>query len=89
MLQIASLLKDHERIQSVQSSAPSDDDSDIKKIKKVRHSRDVELLGRCGAVRGELGFELGILPLRWAEHPHGTHTELLPDGAASHPRGWQ
>ncbi|POI20797.1 hypothetical protein CIB84_015456, partial [Bambusicola thoracicus] len=36
VLQIASLLKDHERIQSVQSSAPSDDDSDIKKIKKVQ-----------------------------------------------------
>uniref|UniRef100_A0A8B9T7Q8 Ras protein specific guanine nucleotide releasing factor 1 n=1 Tax=Anas platyrhynchos TaxID=8839 RepID=A0A8B9T7Q8_ANAPL len=34
--EIASLLKDHERIQSVQSSAPSDDDSDIKKIKKVQ-----------------------------------------------------
>ncbi|NWW02871.1 RGRF1 factor, partial [Oreocharis arfaki] len=34
--QIASLLKDHERIQASQSSAPSDDDSDIKKIKKVQ-----------------------------------------------------
>lgn len=34
-LQIASLLKDHERIQAGQSSTPSDDDSDIKKIKKV------------------------------------------------------
>ncbi|OXB62815.1 hypothetical protein ASZ78_008033 [Callipepla squamata] len=34
--EIASLLKDHERIQSGQSSAPSDDDSDIKKIKKVQ-----------------------------------------------------
>ncbi|XP_010023265.1 PREDICTED: ras-specific guanine nucleotide-releasing factor 1, partial [Nestor notabilis] len=33
---IASLLKDHERIQAGQSSAPSDDDSDIKKIKKVQ-----------------------------------------------------
>jgi len=33
--QIASLLKDHERIQAGQTSAPSDDDSDIKKIKKV------------------------------------------------------
>ncbi|KAJ7416775.1 Ras-specific guanine nucleotide-releasing factor 1 [Willisornis vidua] len=35
-LQIASLLKDHERIQANQTSAPSDDDSDIKKIKKVQ-----------------------------------------------------
>lgn len=34
-LQIASLLKDHERIQAGQTSVPSDDDSDIKKIKKV------------------------------------------------------
>ncbi|NWX32588.1 RGRF1 factor, partial [Notiomystis cincta] len=34
--QIASLLKDHERIQASQGSAPSDDDSDIKKIKKVQ-----------------------------------------------------
>ncbi|NWR80218.1 RGRF1 factor, partial [Centropus unirufus] len=34
--EIASLLKDHERIQAGQSSAPSDDDSDIKKIKKVQ-----------------------------------------------------
>ncbi|XP_050823288.1 ras-specific guanine nucleotide-releasing factor 1 [Gopherus flavomarginatus] len=34
--EIASLLKDNERIQSTQSSAPSDDDSDIKKIKKVQ-----------------------------------------------------
>ncbi|NWX91428.1 RGRF1 factor, partial [Nothoprocta pentlandii] len=33
--EIAALLKDNERIQSGQSSAPSDDDSDIKKIKKV------------------------------------------------------
>ncbi|OWK52070.1 Ras-specific guanine nucleotide-releasing factor 1 [Lonchura striata] len=33
---IASLLKDHERIQASQGSAPSDDDSDIKKIKKVQ-----------------------------------------------------
>lgn len=33
--QITSLLKDHERIQAGQTSAPSDDDSDIKKIKKV------------------------------------------------------
>ncbi|XP_039347910.1 ras-specific guanine nucleotide-releasing factor 1 isoform X1 [Mauremys reevesii] len=34
--EIASLLKDNERIQSTQSSAPNDDDSDIKKIKKVQ-----------------------------------------------------
>ncbi|XP_015728873.1 ras-specific guanine nucleotide-releasing factor 1 isoform X1 [Coturnix japonica] len=34
--EIASLLKDNERIQSVQSSTPSEDDSDIKKIKKVQ-----------------------------------------------------
>uniref|UniRef100_A0A8C6J6J7 Uncharacterized protein n=1 Tax=Melopsittacus undulatus TaxID=13146 RepID=A0A8C6J6J7_MELUD len=34
--EIASLLKDHERIQAGQSSTPSDDDSDIKKIKKVQ-----------------------------------------------------
>ncbi|CAN8187280.1 unnamed protein product [Coccothraustes coccothraustes] len=34
--EIASLLKDHERIQASQSSAPSEDDSDIKKIKKVQ-----------------------------------------------------
>ncbi|XP_057242157.1 ras-specific guanine nucleotide-releasing factor 1 isoform X2 [Malurus melanocephalus] len=34
--EIASLLKDHERIQASQSSAPNDDDSDIKKIKKVQ-----------------------------------------------------
>ncbi|NWI40973.1 RGRF1 factor, partial [Picathartes gymnocephalus] len=34
--EIASLLKDHERIQANQSSTPSDDDSDIKKIKKVQ-----------------------------------------------------
>ncbi|NWT01871.1 RGRF1 factor, partial [Mionectes macconnelli] len=34
--EIASLLKDHERIQASQSGAPSDDDSDIKKIKKVQ-----------------------------------------------------
>ncbi|XP_032556435.1 ras-specific guanine nucleotide-releasing factor 1 isoform X1 [Chiroxiphia lanceolata] len=34
--EIASLLKDHERIQASQSSVPSDDDSDIKKIKKVQ-----------------------------------------------------
>lgn len=62
MLQIASLLKDHERIQSVQSSAPSDDDSDIKKIKKVWHSRGGGLLGRCGAVREELGLAAGRPP---------------------------
>ncbi|NXK40780.1 RGRF1 factor, partial [Piprites chloris] len=34
--EIAALLKDHERIQASQTSAPSDDDSDIKKIKKVQ-----------------------------------------------------
>uniref|UniRef100_A0A663MVN5 Ras protein specific guanine nucleotide releasing factor 1 n=1 Tax=Athene cunicularia TaxID=194338 RepID=A0A663MVN5_ATHCN len=34
--EIASLLKDHERIQAGQTSTPSDDDSDIKKIKKVQ-----------------------------------------------------
>ncbi|KFM08299.1 Ras-specific guanine nucleotide-releasing factor 1, partial [Aptenodytes forsteri] len=34
--EIASLLKDHERIQAGQTSVPSDDDSDIKKIKKVQ-----------------------------------------------------
>ncbi|NXA05032.1 RGRF1 factor, partial [Sapayoa aenigma] len=34
--EIASLLKDHERIQASQTSVPSDDDSDIKKIKKVQ-----------------------------------------------------
>ncbi|KFP07242.1 Ras-specific guanine nucleotide-releasing factor 1, partial [Calypte anna] len=34
--EIASLLKDNERIQAGQTSAPSDDDSDIKKIKKVQ-----------------------------------------------------
>ncbi|NXT18496.1 RGRF1 factor, partial [Syrrhaptes paradoxus] len=34
--EIASLLKDHERIQAGQSSTPSEDDSDIKKIKKVQ-----------------------------------------------------
>ncbi|CAM2098898.1 ras-specific guanine nucleotide-releasing factor 1 isoform X2 [Caretta caretta] len=34
--EIASLLKDNERIQSTQSSVPNDDDSDIKKIKKVQ-----------------------------------------------------
>ncbi|XP_068059539.1 ras-specific guanine nucleotide-releasing factor 1 isoform X1 [Anomalospiza imberbis] len=34
--EIASLLKDHERIQASQGSAPSEDDSDIKKIKKVQ-----------------------------------------------------
>uniref|UniRef100_A0A8C6J7J5 Uncharacterized protein n=1 Tax=Melopsittacus undulatus TaxID=13146 RepID=A0A8C6J7J5_MELUD len=36
VMSIASLLKDHERIQAGQSSTPSDDDSDIKKIKKVQ-----------------------------------------------------
>lgn len=41
--QIASLLKDHERIQAGQSSAPCDDDSDIKKIKKVGGDGDIEL----------------------------------------------
>lgn len=35
LLQIASLLKDHERVQSTQTTAPNDEDSDIKKIKKV------------------------------------------------------
>nr|XP_033775754.1 ras-specific guanine nucleotide-releasing factor 1 [Geotrypetes seraphini] len=34
--EIASLLKDNERIQSTQTLPPSDDDSDIKKIKKVQ-----------------------------------------------------
>ncbi|KAM5292989.1 LOW QUALITY PROTEIN: ras-specific guanine nucleotide-releasing factor 1 [Ctenodactylus gundi] len=34
--EIASLLKNKERIQSTQTTAPSDDDSDIKKIKKVQ-----------------------------------------------------
>uniref|UniRef100_A0A7M4E1B3 Ras protein specific guanine nucleotide releasing factor 1 n=1 Tax=Crocodylus porosus TaxID=8502 RepID=A0A7M4E1B3_CROPO len=34
--EIASLLKDNERIQSIQTNAPNDDDSDIKKIKKVQ-----------------------------------------------------
>ncbi|KAL8197341.1 UNVERIFIED_CONTAM: Ras protein-specific guanine nucleotide-releasing factor [Gekko kuhli] len=34
--EIAALLKENERIQSNQTSAPSDDDSDIKKIKKVQ-----------------------------------------------------
>ncbi|XP_064373861.1 ras-specific guanine nucleotide-releasing factor 1 isoform X2 [Dromaius novaehollandiae] len=34
--EIAALLKDNERIQSGQSNAPSDDDSDIRKIKKVQ-----------------------------------------------------
>nr|XP_014433539.2 ras-specific guanine nucleotide-releasing factor 1 [Pelodiscus sinensis] len=34
--EIASLLKDNERIQSAQSSAPNDDDSDIKKISQVQ-----------------------------------------------------
>ncbi|XP_042553672.1 ras-specific guanine nucleotide-releasing factor 1 isoform X4 [Dipodomys spectabilis] len=33
---IASLLKDNERIQSTQTAAPSDEDTDIKKIKKVQ-----------------------------------------------------
>uniref|UniRef100_A0A8C2UQC0 Ras protein specific guanine nucleotide releasing factor 1 n=1 Tax=Chinchilla lanigera TaxID=34839 RepID=A0A8C2UQC0_CHILA len=33
---IASLLKDSERIQSTQTATPNDDDSDIKKIKKVQ-----------------------------------------------------
>ncbi|XP_045865526.1 ras-specific guanine nucleotide-releasing factor 1 isoform X2 [Meles meles] len=34
--EIASLLKDNERIQSTQTATPSDEDSDIKKIKKVQ-----------------------------------------------------
>ncbi|XP_023049177.1 ras-specific guanine nucleotide-releasing factor 1 isoform X1 [Piliocolobus tephrosceles] len=34
--EIASLLKDNERIQSTQTVAPNDEDSDIKKIKKVQ-----------------------------------------------------
>ncbi|XP_049708546.1 ras-specific guanine nucleotide-releasing factor 1 [Elephas maximus indicus] len=34
--EIASLLKDNERIQSTQSVTPNDEDSDIKKIKKVQ-----------------------------------------------------
>ncbi|XP_072838290.2 ras-specific guanine nucleotide-releasing factor 1 isoform X2 [Pogona vitticeps] len=34
--EIAALLKDNERIQSSQTSPPNDDDSDIKKIKKVQ-----------------------------------------------------
>uniref|UniRef100_A0A8C5VW13 Ras protein specific guanine nucleotide releasing factor 1 n=1 Tax=Microcebus murinus TaxID=30608 RepID=A0A8C5VW13_MICMU len=34
--EISSLLKDNERIQSTQTVAPSDEDSDIKKIKKVQ-----------------------------------------------------
>ncbi|XP_058912999.1 ras-specific guanine nucleotide-releasing factor 1 [Kogia breviceps] len=34
--EIASLLKDNERIQSTQTVTPSDEDSDIKKIKKVQ-----------------------------------------------------
>ncbi|XP_069898876.1 ras-specific guanine nucleotide-releasing factor 1 isoform X1 [Dipodomys merriami] len=34
--EIASLLKDNERIQSTQTAAPSDEDTDIKKIKKVQ-----------------------------------------------------
>lgn len=36
-LQIAAMLKDNEKIQSNPTTAPSDDDSEIKKIKKVRH----------------------------------------------------
>lgn len=35
VLQIAALLKDNERIQSTQTVTTNDDDSDIKKIKKV------------------------------------------------------
>ncbi|KAJ8778283.1 hypothetical protein J1605_013782 [Eschrichtius robustus] len=35
-MQIASLLKDNERIQSTQTVTPNDEDSDIKKIKKVQ-----------------------------------------------------
>lgn len=35
LLQIANLIKDNERIQSNQLVAPEDEDSDIKKIKKV------------------------------------------------------
>ncbi|XP_059035781.1 ras-specific guanine nucleotide-releasing factor 1 isoform X4 [Mustela nigripes] len=34
--EIASLLKDNERIQSTQTTTPNDEDSDIKKIKKVQ-----------------------------------------------------
>ncbi|XP_063170292.1 ras-specific guanine nucleotide-releasing factor 1 [Candoia aspera] len=34
--EIAALLKDHERIQSSQANVPHDDDTDIKKIKKVQ-----------------------------------------------------
>jgi len=36
LLQIAGMLKDNEKIQSNPTTAPSDDDSEIKKIKKVR-----------------------------------------------------
>lgn len=35
LLQIATLLRDNERIQSTQTVTPNDEDSDIKKIKKV------------------------------------------------------
>lgn len=72
MLQIASLLKDNERIQSVQSSTPSEDDSDIKKIKKVRHSRAwscwvrVGLSGRSLALQlsSPCCIELSLVPTR-------------------------
>ncbi|KAK2107888.1 hypothetical protein P7K49_013053 [Saguinus oedipus] len=38
---IASLLKDNERIQSTQTVAPNDEDSDIKKIKKSSEGTDI------------------------------------------------
>lgn len=49
-LQIASLLKDNERIQSTQTATPSDEDSDIKKIKKVCTRRPREPPGTVSPV---------------------------------------
>lgn len=39
LLQIAGMLKDNEKIQSNPTTAPSDDDSEIKKIKKVGNTQ--------------------------------------------------
>lgn len=40
LLQIAGMLKDNEKIQSNPTTAPSDDDSEIKKIKKVGNTQE-------------------------------------------------
>lgn len=58
--QIAGLLKDNEKIQCNPTSVPSEDDSEIKKIKKVSvfTMHDKELLRGTLEIQGDLKFLL-------------------------------